>query len=168
MTRLKCFLLLPCLVLLAMLQSISAAAPAVALYMSESSGVMDLSWDSSPGFLHKELVDLGLAVEIAADGQPHLSGTGAPSAFVIPAQNGHTLYSEAEDMADVTAFVAAGGLVVVLDSGTGEGAALRSFAGRALQLKGVGALDKLHLAGGRMKREDSSPRALKPQLGPAP
>ncbi|GIL88689.1 hypothetical protein Vretimale_17278 [Volvox reticuliferus] len=112
--------------------------PKVAVYMSESKGVLDLSWDNGPMHLLQQLTNLRLMVETAADAQPCLFGDGAPSAYVIPAQNGHTFYVSAENMTEITTFLSRGGLVIILDAaGGGEGAALRDFVAKALNLKGT-------------------------------
>ncbi|EFJ41023.1 hypothetical protein VOLCADRAFT_99039 [Volvox carteri f. nagariensis] len=110
--------------------------PKIALYMSQSSDVLDLTWDNGPMHLSQQLANLGLVVHSAADAQPPLGDIDAPSAYIIPAQYGHTLYTAAEDMSEVASFLSHGGLVIVLDAGLGDGAALRDFVSQALSLKG--------------------------------
>ncbi len=115
----------------------SLAAPTVSLYLSEASGVIDLNWDSAPQNLQQQLEQLGMSVESASHGQPKLAtGASTPAAYVIPVQNGHTFYSSAEDMQEVAKYVAAGGLVVLLDAAHGAGAATRDFVSQALGYQG--------------------------------
>ncbi|EFJ41025.1 hypothetical protein VOLCADRAFT_99041 [Volvox carteri f. nagariensis] len=110
---------------------------AVSLYQSESKGVIDLSWDNGSQNLEAQLKDLGLDVHIAVDGQPAgLESEDAMDAYIIPAQNGQVLYSNAEDMEQVAAFVSSGGLVIILDAGFGEGATTRDFVSKALKYQG--------------------------------
>ncbi|GLC77508.1 hypothetical protein PLESTF_001946100 [Pleodorina starrii] len=75
-------------------------------------------------------------VTVADAGQPDLTGDDAPDAYVIPFQNGNTFYAFAEDMSALQFYVASGGLVVLLDAASGEGAAARDFVSQALNLQG--------------------------------
>ncbi|EFJ49148.1 hypothetical protein VOLCADRAFT_104357 [Volvox carteri f. nagariensis] len=113
-----------------------AGIPNVAIYMSSANGVLDLTWDASPHSLELQLRGLGFVVKAADDGQPNLTGNDAPDAYVIPYQNGNTFYVSAEDMREVASYVAAGGLVILLDAASGDGAALRDFVSQALSLQG--------------------------------
>ena len=106
------------------------ASSRVALYMSESDGVLDLKWNNGPSNLQKQLVQAGFDLKVTADGQPRLTGV---DAYVIPAQNGHTFYSAAEDMSAVASFVENGGLVVMLG---GNVEADREFVAKALGYQG--------------------------------
>ncbi|GIL60759.1 hypothetical protein Vafri_15291 [Volvox africanus] len=116
--------------------ALSSSIPNVTIYMSPSNGVLDLTWDASPYNLERQLRDLGLYVTAAYDGQPSLTRDNIPNAYVIPYQNGDTFYVSAEDMREVTSYVASGGLVLLLDAATGDGAAARAFVSQALNLRG--------------------------------
>ncbi|GLI66582.1 hypothetical protein VaNZ11_010502 [Volvox africanus] len=116
--------------------AVSSIIPNVTIYMSPSNGVLDLTWDASPYNLERQLRDLGLYVTAAYDGQPSLTRDNIPNAYVIPYQNGDTFYVSAEDMREVTSYVASGGLVILLDAVTGDGAAARAFVSQALNLEG--------------------------------
>ncbi|EFJ41864.1 hypothetical protein VOLCADRAFT_107521 [Volvox carteri f. nagariensis] len=112
-----------------------AEATRVALYMSASNGVLDLSWDNGPQNLERQLQQLGFDVR-SSDGQPTLSGPDAPAAYIIPAQNGPSFYSSVEDMNAISSYLSSGGLVVVLDANHGQGEALRSFVEESLGYQG--------------------------------
>ncbi|GIL88679.1 hypothetical protein Vretifemale_16607 [Volvox reticuliferus] len=116
--------------------AVGSIIPNVTIYMSPSNGVLDLTWDASPYNLERQLRDLGLYVTAAYDGQPSMTGDNVPNAYVIPYQNGDTFYVSAEDMREVTSYVASGGLVILLDAVTGDGAAARAFVSQALGLQG--------------------------------
>ncbi|PNH09360.1 hypothetical protein TSOC_004002 [Tetrabaena socialis] len=138
-------------------------SPTVALYMSETPGV-DLKWDRGPQNLQRQLVDQGFELSIGAGDQPVLTGEQPPVAYVIPAPNGYEAYSSAEDMDEVAAFVASGGLVVVLDAG--HEAAVRDFAAKALRYTGDWSVCKAPATTGGLRSSDSplggpvlSPRA---------
>ena len=111
-------------------------APKVSFYLSEESGVLDLNWDSAPQNLQQQLEQFGLSVEVATHGQPQLVGASSLAAYVIPVQNGHNFYSSAEDMRKVAEYVAAGGLVVLLDAAHSAGAATRDFVLKVLGYQG--------------------------------
>ncbi|GLI60975.1 hypothetical protein VaNZ11_003231 [Volvox africanus] len=123
--------------LIGTLAAVRAAEPTrVALYMSEAGGVLDLSWDRGAINIERQLRQLGLDVMLATTGQPKLDGSRAPKAYVIPAQNGHTYYSSAEDMSVVSSYLASGGLVIILDAIHGQGEALSEFVTKAFDFKG--------------------------------
>ncbi|GLC47340.1 hypothetical protein PLESTM_002061800 [Pleodorina starrii] len=86
--------------------------------------------------LERQLQQLGFDVQPSSDGEPTLPVADATAAYVIPAQNGAQFYSTAEDMNAVSAYLASGGLVVVLDAIQGQGEALRSFVSQALGYQG--------------------------------
>ncbi|PNH08208.1 hypothetical protein TSOC_005292 [Tetrabaena socialis] len=106
----------------------------VSMYLS--SGELDPSLDSSPQHLQRQLSELGFSVEAAVDGQP----TG--SIYVIPAQNGASLYSSVEDMDALASFVAAGGLVVMLDAHASNAEAQKAVIAGALGYSGDWSLCK--------------------------
>ncbi|EFJ41024.1 hypothetical protein VOLCADRAFT_99040 [Volvox carteri f. nagariensis] len=119
------------------LGSTVAKVPSVSLYHSEFKGVIDHSWDDGSRNLIVQLKSTGFDVHIAVDGQPAgLGSADAMDAYIIPAQNGQVLYSNAEDMEQVAAFVSSGGLVIILDAGLGEGAATCDFVSKALKYQG--------------------------------
>ncbi len=107
------------------------AAPRVALYMKESTDVLNLRWDAAPANLEAQLNQLGFDVERDQSGQP-----GGVDAYVIPVQNGNAFYSAAEDMDAIAEYVEEGGLVVVLDSLNGQEEALKTFVSSALNYEG--------------------------------
>ncbi|PNH06063.1 hypothetical protein TSOC_007625 [Tetrabaena socialis] len=128
---------LPLVVLLGCALLASAAGSAVvSLYMSQDSGVLDLKWDDGPRHLEAQLVQLGLAVQVA-DGPVEGSGC-----YVIPAQNGASFYANAEDMTAVAEFVSQGGLVVMLDAKEGNGDAQKALIAGALGYEGSWGLCK--------------------------
>ncbi|PNH11200.1 hypothetical protein TSOC_001984 [Tetrabaena socialis] len=118
----------------------AAGEPSVSLYMSSESGALDLSWDSAPRHLEDQLSQLGFSVKAAVAGQP--TDLGAGSAYVVPVQNGASFYSSVEDMDALASFVAAGGLVVMLDAKLGNGEAQRTFVAKAMGYQGAWALCK--------------------------
>ncbi|GIL83258.1 hypothetical protein Vretimale_11369 [Volvox reticuliferus] len=113
-----------------------ATAARVSLYMSEAKDVLNHQWDGAAADkLALQLETLGFTVTKANNGQPQLS-VGDLDAYVIPSQNGPVLYSSAEDMDAVASYVAAGGLVIILDSASNQGEALRQFVSKALGYDG--------------------------------
>ncbi|KXZ46740.1 hypothetical protein GPECTOR_41g705 [Gonium pectorale] len=98
--------------------------------------------------MEHELKHLGFDV-VASDGQPELTGSNAPDAYVIPTQIGHAFYTAVEDMSAVASYLAEGGLVVVLDANHGQGEALSSFVSTALGYQGKvsGAFGKVGVSG---------------------
>ncbi|GFR49241.1 hypothetical protein Agub_g11243, partial [Astrephomene gubernaculifera] len=133
--RVLCWLLAVA-VSLCQTSTITASAPKVALYFSEAHNVLDLQWDNGPQNLDRQLRQLGLSLAAATDGQPRLTGLDAPNAYIIPAQNGRNLYSSTHDMLEVSSYVSAGGLVIILDAASGEGQATREFVASALGYTG--------------------------------
>lgn len=114
-----------------------ASATRVSVYMSEAKEVLNHQWDGSAENLALQLEMQGFEVSRAIKGQPEFSSeVEAPKAYVIPWQNGPVLYSSAENMADVTSFLSAGGLVIILDSNNQQGEALRQFVPQALGYEG--------------------------------
>ncbi|GIL88684.1 hypothetical protein Vretifemale_16605 [Volvox reticuliferus] len=105
-----------------------AKVPTVSLHQSEVKDLNALSWSNGANPLESQLLMLGLAVQVAANGQLMNIGTiGAPDAYIIPIQHDQVLYSSAEYMDSVSSFVASGGLVILLDAGAGDGSSIRDF-----------------------------------------
>ncbi|GIL53646.1 hypothetical protein Vafri_9269, partial [Volvox africanus] len=153
----KLLLLLP-LLLLALLPSSSAdpedaaskitssAVGRVGMYFRESSSaadaVLDFNWDLAPFHLRTQLIDLGFKVSlIATPTEKTLAAATTDSestgvhAYVIPPANGPNFYSDFEDMAAVSAFIQAGGLVVVVEGSQGA-EATKDFIQQALDYNG--------------------------------
>ncbi|PNH07404.1 hypothetical protein TSOC_006142 [Tetrabaena socialis] len=107
------------------------AARSVSFYKSAESGVLDLRYDDIPRHLQDQISELGFSVAVADT--PNLA---VASAFVIPAQNGASFFSTAEDMTAIASYVTAGGLVVMLDAKDGNGEAQRDFIATALGYQG--------------------------------
>ncbi|GFR49239.1 hypothetical protein Agub_g11239, partial [Astrephomene gubernaculifera] len=112
----------------------TASAPKVALYSSEARNVLDLQWDNGHQNLDRQLRQLGLTLAAATDDR--LTGLDAPSAYIIPAQNGRSFYSTTQNMLEVSSYVSAGGLVIILDATSGDGQATREFVASALGYTG--------------------------------
>ncbi|PNH11839.1 hypothetical protein TSOC_001335 [Tetrabaena socialis] len=105
--------------------------PVASIY-NGNAGVLDLKWDDGPMNVRKQFELLGIDVHEATAPDT----VGLSSVFVIPAQNGPVMYAAAEDMSVVASFVAAGGLVIILDGQDGGDASLKSFVSQALGYSG--------------------------------
>lgn len=108
-------------------------APRVAVYQNEE--VTGNGWSNGPDNVRAQLdsADAGAVELVDASAKPRLAGL---DALLIPGQHS-AFYSGVEVMSDVQAFVANGGLVLLLSSSS-HGAAENNFVSQALDYQGEG------------------------------
>ncbi|GFR49240.1 hypothetical protein Agub_g11241 [Astrephomene gubernaculifera] len=112
----------------------TASAPKVALHFSEAQNVRKLQRNNGMQNLDRQLRQLGISLAASTEGQPRLTGLDAPNAYIIPAQSGP--YPSTHGMLEVSSYVAAGGLVIIVGAASGEGQETRTFVASALNYNG--------------------------------
>eukprot|EP00198_Chlamydomonas_reinhardtii_P004607 XP_001693943.1 predicted protein [Chlamydomonas reinhardtii] len=133
----------------------ASSATTVDVYLNAASGVIDLSWDNGPQNLIAQLSSAFTAQ--VASGAP--MGAAEPAAFVLPAQTGQASFSSVEDMDAISQYIAAGRVVIALDSSSHSGA---DFAAKALNYDGPSCCKVHHQPSLARKAVDGARRHFTP------